>query len=132
MATFLNMFKKIAGFCRPVQTYQFHTRWQSIPHTLLAISGVPCKTAVRPWSCWGRTGNFSPGHQCVTPPLQTHFSGFIFTTYIPTISNALHHYSIMNVPSILTVFWFLSLPKTGGHFSHTNFHVLTLQRPLFK
>ena len=68
MATFLNMFKKIAGVCRPVQTYQFHTRWQSVPHTLLAISGVPCKTAVRPWSCWGRTGNFSPGRQCVTPP----------------------------------------------------------------
>ena len=55
-----------------------------------------------------------------------------FTTNIPTISNALHHYSIMNFPSILTVFWFLSLPKTGGHFSHTNFHVLTLQRPLLK
>ena len=55
-----------------------------------------------------------------------------FTTYIPTISNALHHYSIMNFPSILTVFWFLSIPKTGGHFSHTNFHVLTLQRPLLK
>ena len=70
MATFLNMFKKIAGVCRPVQTYQFHTRWQSVPHTLLAISGVPCKTAVRPWSCWGRTGNFSPGRQCVTPPLR--------------------------------------------------------------
>ena len=68
MATFLNMLKKIAGVCRPVPSYQFHTRWQSVPHTLLAIIGVPCKTAVRPWSCWGRTENFSPGRQCVTPP----------------------------------------------------------------
>ena len=67
MATFLNMFKKIAGVCRPVPTYQFHTRWQSVPHTWLEFIGVPCKTTVRPWSCWGRTGNFSPGRQCVTP-----------------------------------------------------------------
>ena len=85
MATFLNMFKKIAGVCRPVQTYQFHTRWQSVPHTLLAISGVPCKTAVRPWSCWGRTGNFSPGRQCVTPPLKGSKRGKIAVHWISNL-----------------------------------------------
>ena len=29
-------------------------------------------------------------------------------------------------------FWLLLLPKTGGHFSHTDFHVHTLQRLLLK
>ena len=44
-------------------------------------------------------------------PYKIHFTVLFSTTYIPTIANDLHHYSIMNFLSILTVSDFFHFQK---------------------
>ena len=55
MATFSNMLKKIAGVCRPVPMYQFHTRWQSVPHTIRCLRSLAFPARLQ--YVHGRAGN---------------------------------------------------------------------------